>query len=413
MIGTYQEHDIPNVVTRLLSDPLVEVDSKGNIKPKLAKGWEVNNDATVFKFRLRDNLYWADNTKVSSKDLSFNIPDVEASMPDDSTVVFKLKDSYSPFPSLLTKPIFKHGTMIGTGPYYLTRIEKSKIFITKVELTPRDKSLPKVVIRFYPNEKIALTGFDLGEVSALFGDSNPQPVKSNPRIGVISITDFGKIVTILYNTKDALLGNRSLRQALGYQAPKIEGFEEANNPFPKSFWAYDPTSKKYLNNTEEAKSALGRAKSTVDESKLKGEITLTAISNLEGVGNQLVSAWKNLGLNVTLRTESGIPQNFQMLLITQSIPADPDQYFLWHSTQDKTNLSKYSSARVDKDLEDGRKTANQDDRKTKYFDFQHTLLEDAPATFLYFPKYNIIYLKKAENKLKKILPLQLPNSAQE
>ena len=119
--------------------------------------------------------------------------------------------------------------------------------------------------------------------------------------------------------------------------------------------------------------------------------------------------WQELGLNAKLRVESGIPQNFQALLITQIIPQDPDQYQLWHSTQTLTNLSKYSSPRADKDLEDGRKTASEEERKEKYMDFQKVLMEDAPATFLYYPKYNIIYLKKIEGLLSKILPIQLPD----
>ena len=113
-----------------------------------------------------------------------------------------------------------------------------------------------------------------------------------------------------------------------------------------------------------------------------------------------------MGFDTKLRIETGIPQNFQALLITQSIPTDPDQYFLWHATQTKTNLTKYDSKRVDKDLEDGRKIITEEDRKQKYFDFQKTLLEDAPAAFLYFPKYNIVYLKKVESLLDKVLNIQ-------
>lgn len=410
MVGTYQEHDIPLVVTRLLSDSLVEADQNGHIKTKMVKGWEVNNDATMFKFKLKDNLFWADGSRIVSSDISINIPDVEVTTPDDNTLQFKLKDSYSPFPSLLTKPVFKKGTDIGTGPYRITKIEKSRIFITKLTLEPENKTLPTVYVRFYPTEETAQTGFNLGEVSALLGVGDIDFAKSNPDIKTLSFTDYGKIVTVLYNTQDSLLSSRSLRQAFSFQAPKIAGFEEANNPFPKTSWAYDPSSKKYLDNSEEANAALGRAKTSLDAGKLKGEITLTAVPNLENVGNDLISAWKKLGLNTTLRIEPGIPQNFQMLLIMQSIPDDPDQYFLWHSTQSKTNLSNYSSARVDKDLEDGRKTTNETDRKAKYSDFQHSLLEDAPATFLYFPKYHVVYLKKVEGNLKKLLPLQLPNS---
>lgn len=396
IIGTYQAHDLPETVTRLLSDNLLD----------MIKGREINSDSTNFKFKLKDNLFWADNTKVLASDLMFNIPDVEVSTAGEGIVQFKLKDSYSPLPSLLTKPVFKKGTNLGTGPYFISKIEKSKIFITKLTLDSKDKSLPKINVRFYPNEKVADTGFNLGEVQALLGIPNPIFAKENPKVKLASTTDYGKIVTIIYNTKDSLLGNRSLRQALSFQAPAIAGFEIANNPFPKNSWAYDPDSKKYLDNNKEAKAALERAKSAMDLGDEKKELTITAIPNLEIVAKKVAKAWENLGFNVKVRIESGIPQNFQILLITQSIPEDPDQYFLWHSTQEKTNLSKYSSARVDKDLEDARKISDQEERKNKYFDFQHTLLEDAPATFLYFPKNNIVYLKKVEPLLEKVLSHQ-------
>jgi len=95
------------------------------------------------------------------------------------------------------------------------------------------------------------------------------------------------------------------------------------------------------------------------------------------------------------------------LLIAQNIPADPDQYSLWHSTQTQTNISQISNPRIDKDLEDGRKATDSAVRKARYQDFQKVLLDHAPATFLYFPKYNVVMLKKAQPNLEKVLNLQL------
>lgn len=395
LVGTYQEHDLPPEVTSLLSGSL----------PELVSSREVNNDATIFKFRIKEGLRWSDNTSLTAEDLEFNIPDAEMSMQDDQTILFKLKDSYSPFVSLLTKPVFKKGTKIGTGPYKISKIEKSRIFITKMILEPLDEGLPKIVIRFYPGEKVAGWGFNIGEVQVLMGLSSPLPQQANPQIILRQKTDFSKIVTVLYFTKDPLLSNRSVRQALGYSAPQIEGEEPANNPYPPASWAFDPDAKKYLANPKEAEAALERAKSALSLEKFNQELILTATTSLEETGKLVVASWKELGFDAKMRIESGIPQNFQALLITQSIPEDPDQYFLWHSTQEKTNLTKYSSARVDKDLEDGRKALTEEERKEKYFDFQKTLLEDAPATFLYFPKYNTVYLKKVEPLLVKVLDL--------
>ncbi len=66
------------------------------------------------------------------------------------------------------------------------------------------------------------------------------------------------------------------------------------------------------------------------------------------------------------------------------LPRDPDQYTLWHSGQ-KNNITKYKNLRIDKLLEDGRKTVDLDERKTIYADFQKYLIDDVPAVFLYFP----------------------------
>lgn len=403
LVGTYQEHDLPEEVTKLVSTGLVEAGSDGSIKPNLVTGWEVNNDATEFKFKLRDNLRWADNTHLKSSDLQFDIPDTNISFPDERTIQFNLKESYSPLPSLLVEPIFKKGTLIGMGPYRIDKIEKSRIFITKITLRGSDTKLPTINIRFYPNEKVAVTGFSLGEVQAILGFGNPRVIPANSLIGLRQKTDYSKIVTILFQTTDSILQNRSLRQALSYQAPKIEGEESANNPYPPNSWAYNRLSKKYLANPKEAEEALKRAKSSLSDDQLDSELILTVTPNLEDIGKSVVESWKELGFDAKVRVESGIPQNFQALLITQSVPIDPDQYFLWHATQTKTNLTKYDSKRVDKDLEDGRKTVSEEERKEKYFDFQKTLLEDAPAAFLYFPKYNIVYLKKVESLLDRIL----------
>lgn len=407
IIGTYDESDLPDVATKLISEALVEMDDQDRPIPKLA-AWEVNNDATQFSFTLKPDIKWSDGTKITSQDLDFNIPDVDVTYPDSETIQFKLKDSFSAFPSILTKPVFKKGHgLLGTGPYQVKRIEKSVVFITKITLEPKDQNLPKVILRFYPNEKIAETAFSLGEIQSLLGITNVNDFKDYPKARSEQKVSYAKVVAILYNEKDPVLSNRSLRQALSYAAPSIKDETAAKTSIPPNSWAFTGEVNRYLGNFDSAKQALARAKSGVKEEDLQKPIELTVTPTLLSLGQEVAGAWQSLGLKVIIRVEPGIPQNFQALLITQTIPADPDQYSLWHSTQTKTNLTRYSSARVDKDLEDGRKVTGEEERKNKYFDFQKALLEDSPATFLYFPKYNIVYLQKAGDKIKLVLPMQL------
>ena len=411
IVGTYQSHDLPESVTHLLSRSLVLPEQSGKMKGDLVSGWDVNNDLTIYKFKLKDT-YWSDGTKIKSDDIEFGIQDVEVSYPDDQTIQFKLKSTFSAFPSLLTKPVFKKGTLIGTGPYKVEKQEKSRIFLTKLVLKKVDAAvvtIPEIIIRFYPNEKTARLAYELGEVQSLVGINDVSLRENGIHNKLIQKTNFQRIIVIFYNTKDPLLSNRSLRQALSYSAPEIKNEVLAKTPLNPLSWAYTGEVNDYLENHDAAKAALDRAKNSSSSESFKKEIILTSTPQLENIGKQIISSWNSLGIKAVLRIESGIPQNFQALLISQSIPSDPDQYSLWHSTQTKTNLSQYSSARVDKDLEDGRKLSNEEERKLKYIDFQKTLLEDSPAAFLYFPKYNILFLSKIEDDLNKVLAIQFPD----
>lgn len=414
IVGTYQKHDIPEYVTKLLSIGLVNISHDGKAVPGLAESWEVSEDAKTFTFKLKPNLFWSDGMVLKAPDIGFNIPDVEVSYPQENQIQFKLKGSFSPFPTLLSKPVFKKDSMIGVGPYKLVSIKKSQVFLTKLILEPIDpKTHPQVVIRFYPNEKTAATAFSIGEVNSILGPTDLKLFNFSPIVKFSQRENYGKAVAILYNTKDKILENRSVRQALSYSAPEAQGETLAHTSIPPTSWAYLgedglKDANDYLGNTDAAKAALKRAKSTSNEELLQKEIVLTTTGQYENFAREIVSAWNNLGLKAVVRVESGIPQNFQALLIALSIPADPDQYSLWHSTQASTNITGYNKARVDKDLEDARKTTSEADRRLKYQDFQKTLLEDTPAVFLYFPKLNFVYLKKAEDNLNKILMLQLP-----
>lgn len=403
VIGTYTEKDLPLVVTTLLSKGLVGIDKTGAPTPLLAESWEVLDNAREYRFRLRDDIYWVDGSKVRAQELDISIPDVEVSAKDDQVISFKLADSFSPFPTLLSRPIFKKGTYyLGVGPYNVSDIDLSSVFLRKVTLTSSQEDLPNVMIRFYANEQAAKQAIRIGEVQSLVGVVEADDLATEEPFEKYSKINYGRLVVIFYNTEDNILSDENFRLALSYNAPVIIGEEEAKTSVAPTSWAFNPEVKNYLDNVDQGKVALGRVKNGKDST-----ITLVATSSLSSVGARIVEAWNQRGIKATLQVESGIPQNFQALLITQNIPSDPDQYSLWHSTQGSTNVSKVALPRVDKTLEDGRKEVGVEKRKTIYADFQKVLLDHAPATPLYFPKTEVIYLKKVKEPLMKILDLQL------
>ncbi|MFA5025220.1 MAG: hypothetical protein WC503_01815 [Candidatus Shapirobacteria bacterium] len=105
------------------------------------------------------------------------------------------------------------------------------------------------------------------------------------------------------------------------------------------------------------------------------------------IADNIKKNWEEiLGIQVNAHISTQIDtQNYDIILAYGSIPTDPDQYLFWHSTQLKTNLTKINNPKIDKLLEDGRQTFDQQERKKIYQEFQKDLLEECPAIFLKYP----------------------------
>ena len=154
-----------------------------------------------------------------------------------------------------------------------------------------------------------------------------------------------------------------------------------NNPYPPFSWAY---SEQYMREQDltHAKLLLDAANSATQSSFLNLQIkTLTKYKN---TANDIIKLWEKIGIKSKIEIVDSVPSNFQVFIGDFYLPMDPDQYMLWHSNQDN-NITNYENKRIDKLLEDGRKTTDMDTRKKIYSDFQKYLLDDSPATFLYFP----------------------------
>lgn len=401
VVGTYTDRDLPFVVTSLLSRGLVKLNPDGSPSGDLVASWEVLDDAKEYRVKIRPGQKWLDGSLIKAQDIAISIPDVVGEVIDDSTIKFRLADSFSPFMTLLNRPVLKKGTDIGTGPYRIVSKNLSTVFLREIQLVSSDSKWPNVVIRFYPNEKTARQALKIGEVQSLLGVNDYHDLVEGKTFGVTHKTNYQRVVAIFYNTKDKVLSDENFRLALSYGAPEIEGEEIAVSSIQPKSWAFNPNVKDYLDNMELAKVAFKKVENGKDET-----ITLVTTSSLQSAGERVVEAWKKIGIKAILQVESGIPQNFQALLIAQDIPADPDQYSMWHSTQTNTNISKIALPRLDKSLEDGRKEIDMEKRKSIYNDFQKVLLDHSPAAFLYFPKTKIVYQQKIKSSLEKVLELQ-------
>jgi peptide/nickel transport system substrate-binding protein len=77
---------------------------------------------------------------------------------------------------------------------------------------------------------------------------------------------------------------------------------------------------------------------------------------------------------------------FDAVVLGWSLSLDPDQYSIWHSSQQapgQFNFLGYSNPQVDRLLEQGRLELDIEKRTKIYHEFAHHLLEDSPIVYLY------------------------------
>lgn len=380
LTGRYNTSNLPFEILDLISDGLTDIDDTGSVTPSLAKSWYSPDKGKTWIFTLKDDIYWQDGEKIVSEDIVYEFSDVTIEKPDDKTIIFKLEDPYSPFPTIVSKPTFKKG-LLGTNSYKVKDIILSGGIIQKLVLQNEDKN--KIIYKFYPTEELTKLAFKLGEVERIDNVFLLSPFDGWKTVKVNEKKDIDKVVVIFFNTQDPLLSDKTIRQALTYALDKkaLSGERALSSIAPDS-WAYNSQVKKYSYSTERANELI---ENLPDELKESLSIKLVSTPILLPIAEKVSSYWREIGVETVVQVTSIIPDEYQAYITLLDIPKDPDQYSLWHSTQENTNISKLSSPRIDKLLEDGRSELNFEDRKKIYLDFQRFLLEDLPAAFLYYP----------------------------
>lgn len=309
---------------------------------------------------------------------------------------FKLPNPIASFPQALNKPIFKVNSFYGTGDFRIVKIDQVDGVVKKIVIHPKDSKLPKVEIKFYPTEEQLENALRIGEVKTATTGSAGN-FENYKNIDVEKKEDQSQTVTIFLNNQDPTTVSKELRQALYYAIDRSSSEGEiAHGPIPPQSWVYNSSIKRYDYNSAKAKELLAKT----DQEKIK--ITLSTTTGLEPVAQKIKENWQAVGIDVEIKEEKTLPQNFQALLAINQIPQDPDQYSLWHSSQKETNITKYQNVKIDKLLEDARNTTDEAKRRELYLDFQKFLVEDAPAIFLYHPyRYKITY-KDTQNQLTEL-----------
>jgi peptide/nickel transport system substrate-binding protein len=346
----------------------------------------------TYIFYLKDNVYFSDKTKLKSELIKYNFIDVETQTPNPSTIIFRLKSSYAPFLVTVARPIFKSG-FVGLGDYKVQSVKLNGDFVQSITLRSVKQQKNVLIYQFYPTQEALKTAFTLGEISEAMSltDIKYKETKFDKfsNIDVTKRLDDQNLVTLFYNTTDKNLSDKRLREAISYAIPdKFEEGYRNYGPFSPKSWINSSNLARYQQDFEHSNLLLENSDS-FKGNKNGVAFELKTFPKYLSIADIIKKNLEKINIKLKITVVDTLPSDFQMFLGDFRVPRDPDQYILWHSSQEN-NISKYKNLRIDKLLEDGRQIVDMEERKKIYTDFQKYLLDDPPATFLLFPyQYDI------------------------
>ncbi|EIM77487.1 ABC transporter substrate-binding protein [Nitratireductor aquibiodomus RA22] len=257
MMGLVQNGPTQMVAGQIY-EGLLRYDEKLQPMPQLAKSWEVSEDGLTYTFKLHDNVKWHDGEPFTSADVVFSadvfLRETHARLrtslehvdsitaPDDTTVVFKLKQPFGPFLGIFeagTMPMVpKHiyegtdyknnpanNTPIGTGPFKFTEwVKGSHILLTKFEDYYEEGKpyLDEIYWHVIPDAASRAVAYETGVVDILPGGSVENfDVQRIADMENTCITDkgweyFGPLSWMWLNNREGPTADKRFRQAVMY-----------------------------------------------------------------------------------------------------------------------------------------------------------------------------------------------------
>lgn len=381
--GTYRTDTLPHEILSDISYGLTKLNPDGTVAPAASYSWQIKNDGKEYVFKIKKGQYFHNNKELTSESLNLNFKDVQKGIIDNYTVSIFLKEPYSPFLVTVSKPILAQN-FSGLGIFKVAKVELNGGFVKKITLQNKNDPSNKKIINFYPTEEALKTAFALGEIDVAQELTDLKIKGSDAALWtnthIEKRVDYSRLFTIFYNNADSIVSNKKVRQALSFAIPdKFDEGERAYSPIsPKSaFFAKTPNYG--ISDLDIAKSLISSEKEIKNKS-----FEISVDEENKDLAEKIAYYWNKIGVKTKIKVQSGIPGSFQILIYPIKLPHDPDQYTLWHSGQ-ANNISKYNSMRIDKLLEDGRSISDLEKRISIYSDFQKYLIDDSPATFVYFP----------------------------
>jgi len=307
---------------------------------------------------------------------------------------------------------------VGTGPYLFKEWKAGEKIVLEANPDYYEGSpyIKRVVYRVIPDQSTQFLELQSGGLDYM----GLTPIQYSTQTDTIAFKrHFNKYrylsfsYTYLgYNLERPLFRDRRVRQALTHAINKqelIDGVllglgQPATGPYKPDTWVYKQDVKRYPYDPERARALLAEAgwsdsdgDGTIDKDGTPFSFTIVTNQGNDlraKTGEIIQRRFREVGVEVKLRViewasflkEFINPGNFDATILGWSTGPEPDQYNIWHSSKTgprELNFVKFKNREVDEQLELGRRTFDQTERKQHYDRIQEILAEEQPYTFLY------------------------------
>ncbi len=436
----------------MLFNGLVKYDKDIILTGDLAESWEIQNGGQTIIFHLRKDVRWHDGQPFTADDVEFTYQKlIDPAVPtayggdferidrllvlDPYTVKVTYKEPFAPALSswgmaIIPKHILEKQNLstaefarhpIGTGPYQFGSWTTQE----KIELTANPSYFEKrpyidrYIQRVIPDDatiflELQTQGLDSAGLTPLqFSRQTDTPVFVE-HYQKYQLPSFSYIY-LGYNLQSPFFNDIRVRQALNLAVDKDElikilrlGYgRQTTGPFIPDSWAYNADVKPAPFDPERAKALLLEAgwsdynsDKWLEKDGLKFEFTITTNQgNQERIdAAQIIQRrLKEIGIKVRIKVlEWSVfidqcinKKNFDAVLLGWSLPREPDNFDIWHSSKTKEgefNFIGYKNTEVDYLLEQARSTFDITKRAEYYHRIHEIIYEEQPYMFLFVPE---------------------------
>ena len=432
-------------IDNLLFDDLLTRDEHLNVQPALAERWEIP-DPRTYVFHLHRGVKFHDGRPLTSRDVKWTFDSLlegkvlstksavyqfveHIDAPDDSTVVFHLKE---PFATLLwnlsdgAMGIVPYGSgdevsrhPIGSGPFRFVSAEQdNEVVIERNDdywgQKPRLKRVRFAVVPDATTRALELRkgSADIA-INALTGDM-VLALEREPDLEVLHAP--GTVLAYMaLNTRDPILKDVRVRQALAYAIDRrpmihylIRDFARpAYGVIPPESWAYNGDVSHYDCNPDQARQLLEQAGyPAINGVRFHLTMKTSTDESTRLMAAVLQQQLREVGIALDIRTFefatffSDVTRGEYQVHSLRWIGGneDPDIFeYVFDSAKfppHGANRTFYANPRVDALIDQARSELDQNARRQLYAEIQRILAEDMPYINLWYIDNVLVHNKR-------------------